>query len=45
MQESWKKMLQIIPEGFLVLDKDTSSISYANSELKKILEINEVSAT
>ena len=41
MQESWKKMLQIIPEGFMVMDKDSNNISYANSEIKKILDTNE----
>lgn len=37
MDKSWHSLINMIPEGICLIDKDTSQISYANDEMKKIL--------
>lgn len=41
MQENWKKVLAFLPEGFIVMDKATKDLKYANNELFKILSVHQ----
>lgn len=46
MNQSWQKMISMIPESLCIADKETKEIFYTNTELNKLfLNIEDVNVS
>ena len=40
MKENWENMIQVIPQGLLIIDKATAAVNFVNPEMQKIFKLD-----